>query len=379
MIILIGIQIAFCSLAAAEEPSTSQHSGNEADAAAVSDDATPENNPADAARSENSNSDENTDDGANDTLVADEAKVAFDEGTSYYDSGEFEQACEAFRRAYQLKPTWKLLFNIAQAEAAAKRYGVAIQFFERYLVQAGDEISLSREEEILAELTRLKMKVGIIEVDAPEGTILYIDSLERGTAPFSAPVRVAVGSHDIRLVYGEIVEEHKVTIAGNLTSRVRLEAAGSTDDEASSSIAAIDENKTTSDTMQGESDAPSGTGAAVESKRNRSLLIGGIVSSVVAAAGIGIGIAYSAKFSTDNTRWEDAAEEYESSGLLSDYETAKEANNNAKKDSTLLIVGYSIAGVAAAVAVTLFTLHTRKKRQETLGVHLAPTGMTMTF
>jgi Flp pilus assembly protein TadD len=53
--------------------------------------------------------------------AADDAKRAYEEGVSHFESGRFPEAADAFRKAYELKPIWKLLYNIGQSEAAAKR------------------------------------------------------------------------------------------------------------------------------------------------------------------------------------------------------------------------------------------------------------------
>ena len=75
------------------------------------------------------------------------AKAAFDEGTKYYKAENYLSAVEAFRRAYKLRPNWKLLYNIAQSEASANRHGTALQAFERYLADGGDQVPQGRMEE----------------------------------------------------------------------------------------------------------------------------------------------------------------------------------------------------------------------------------------
>ena len=50
-----------------------------------------------------------------------EARDEFEKGVADFKAGLYEQAARAFRRANRLNPTWSLLFNIAQSEAAAKR------------------------------------------------------------------------------------------------------------------------------------------------------------------------------------------------------------------------------------------------------------------
>jgi tetratricopeptide (TPR) repeat protein len=76
----------------------------------------------------------------------DEAMAFFKKGIDLFNAEKYEDAASAFRRAYELKPNWKLNYNIGQSEAAAKRLGLALQAFEAYLSQGGDDISTERRD-----------------------------------------------------------------------------------------------------------------------------------------------------------------------------------------------------------------------------------------
>ena len=60
----------------------------------------------------------------------DEAATAFSKGVKLFKAEKYDEAVKAFRRAYELKPAWKIKFNIGQCEGALKRYGLAIEAFE---------------------------------------------------------------------------------------------------------------------------------------------------------------------------------------------------------------------------------------------------------
>ena len=49
------------------------------------------------------------------------ARKLFHIGTTRFQEARYVEAAEAFREAYELKPNWKLLYNLAQSEAASKR------------------------------------------------------------------------------------------------------------------------------------------------------------------------------------------------------------------------------------------------------------------
>ncbi|HUT77837.1 MAG TPA: tetratricopeptide repeat protein [Polyangia bacterium] len=154
-----------------------------------------------------------------------EAKKIYQQGVDAFEDGRFDDAALAFRQAYDLKPSWKLLYNMGQSEAAARRYGLALDAFEKYLVGGGDEIQGDRREEVLAEIQRLRVLVGVVEVRAPDGTEFLLDGYSYGRTPFPGPVRVAAGEHQAVLRRGdEVLLEKKIGIAGGMTTTLAAEA-----------------------------------------------------------------------------------------------------------------------------------------------------------
>jgi hypothetical protein len=153
--------------------------------------------------------------------TGDLAKEAFEEGKRLFHDGEFEEAATAFRRAQGLKPNWKLNYNIGQSEAAAKRYGLALDAFEEYLAEGGDELPLERKDEVLTEVQRLRGMVGFLEVEGEPGDVVVVGGVSRGELPGAARVRVAMGETDVRLIRDNAtILERQVEIFGGETTRV---------------------------------------------------------------------------------------------------------------------------------------------------------------
>jgi len=151
----------------------------------------------------------------------DEARAAFQAGVGHYEAGRLEEALAEFRHAYELKPSWKILFNIGQCEATAGRYGLALEMFERYIVEGGDEVPNDRRDFVASEVRRIQPMVGVLEVEAPDGTAVTIDGLERARTPLKGPLRVAAGIHEVRLLAGdEVLLSDTVTVAGGVTTKV---------------------------------------------------------------------------------------------------------------------------------------------------------------
>jgi hypothetical protein len=153
------------------------------------------------------------------------AKAAFQRGKQAYQDQDYDAAAAAFREAYAIKPTWKVLYNIAQCEALAKRHGLAFEAFQQYLSQGGDDISTERRDEVLAEIDRLKRMVGGVEVKAPDGATVTVDDLERGTTPLPGRLKVAAGvQHQVLIeLGGEVLVERSVLVSSGETITVEAE------------------------------------------------------------------------------------------------------------------------------------------------------------
>jgi len=150
-----------------------------------------------------------------------DAKALHREGVEHFNASRFEEASRSFREAHKLRPTWKLYYNIGQCEAAARHYGLALESFEAYLVDGGDEVPDDRREYVSSEIRRIQPLVGVLEVEAVSGVEVLVGGTHRAFTPLEGPVRVSAGSRLVVLKRGdEILLEKKVHIAGGMTSRV---------------------------------------------------------------------------------------------------------------------------------------------------------------
>lgn len=143
------------------------------------------------------------------------------QGVELFKSGKYIEASDAFRQAQATRPTWKLYYNIGQCEASAKRYGLALEAFESYLVEGGDEVPDDRREYVVSEIGRIQPLIGVLNVQAPGGTEVLVDGALRATMPLAGPVRLAVGRHEVVLKKGdETLLAKTVNVAGGMTTTV---------------------------------------------------------------------------------------------------------------------------------------------------------------
>lgn len=278
------------------------------------------------------------------------ASESFTRGLDYYDKGNFAQAAEAFREANRYLYNWKILYNIGQSEAAARRYGMALEAFEEYLAKSGDEISLERRDEVMAEVTRLRQIVGMLEIRAPIGARVQVDSVDRGTAPLTGPVLVSSGVvHDVRVVLeGVVLFQKQIKLTGGQEKTIdvstdQMDAEQSADIGPSPSDAAgtpEEEGKVT------EGDA--GTGAD-RLKPAGWIMIG--TGAAVAAGGLVIG---AVGFSKANALEED----YGGTIPGSEKSEVDRLQNMALMSDILMGVGVGVA----VTGVVLLAVHRRRGR-----------------
>ena len=154
-----------------------------------------------------------------------EAREAFKDGKALFNSGEFTEAADAFRKANEFYPNWKLYYNIGQSEAAAKRWGLCLEAFEKYLALGGDEIDPDRQREIQTEIDRLQRIVGFLKVKAQEGASIVVDGVNRGVAPVLRELPVAAStSHVVSVIFeGEVIAEQSFQVSGGRTTIIDLE------------------------------------------------------------------------------------------------------------------------------------------------------------
>ena len=165
----------------------------------------------------------------------DGARTLFREGAALFKKAEYSKAAESFRAAYKMKPNWKILYNIAQSEAASKRHGLALTAFERYLALGGDDVVEARQREVEKEIARLKKMVGYVTVEAPEGAMIIVDDVEYGVAPIAGGIPVAgsvVHIVDVLLPNGEKLPFKKVSlVSGNKVNVSFIEKEDEKEDE----------------------------------------------------------------------------------------------------------------------------------------------------
>lgn len=127
------------------------------------------------------------------------ARVHFQKGVDYYSEGDLTAAMAELRRAYELEPSYRLLYNLAQVSYEQRDYAQSERYFRDYLAQGGGEIDAERRAEVETELQRLKGRVADVLLRSNRSSAeLSVDGQPVGPAPLAAPLRVSAGRRTVR-------------------------------------------------------------------------------------------------------------------------------------------------------------------------------------
>lgn len=161
-----------------------------------------------------------------------EARRRYELGVRFYDDGNFEAARIEFERAYASAPSYRILYNIALAYRSLNNYVDALKAFERYLVDARNEIAPERRASVEKDIVELKARIGRVRVTADvPGAEILIDGIVVGKAPLSAPVAVNPGLRRISAqAEGYAAASRTVTVGSSeeLSTNLHLEKISST-------------------------------------------------------------------------------------------------------------------------------------------------------
>jgi tetratricopeptide (TPR) repeat protein len=162
---------------------------------------------------------------ASEPKAVEEARLRFQKGVQLFKEWSFEAALAEFRKAYQLAPSYRVLYNIAQVHYELKNYVDALKAFRQYLNEGAGDVATDRRTQVEAEIRKLEGRVGYIEVIANVDTAqVAIDDVPVGILPMKAPILVNPGVRRVSVTKpGFGTTARNVTIAGGDHAQVQIE------------------------------------------------------------------------------------------------------------------------------------------------------------
>jgi hypothetical protein len=127
-----------------------------------------------------------------------EADKRFNQGVALYKSGDLAAALVEFKKAYEIAPNFRVLYNIGQLYAQVADNANAVRAYQKYLNDGGTNVPAARRAQVQAEIRRLMAGVAKVSIlsDTP-GVELSVDDNPVGNAPLGEAVLVNPGKHRV--------------------------------------------------------------------------------------------------------------------------------------------------------------------------------------
>lgn len=149
-----------------------------------------------------------------DTRKAD-ARNYFQRGVELHRQGAIEAALAEFIRSRELFPTKNATNNAAICFQALGRHVEALDMYDKLIAEFPD-LSADLLEPAERARKELRQRVGTIALAGGEfGATVFVDDTEVGNLPLSTPIRVAAGTHVIRIYKSKFLPfEKSLNVAG---------------------------------------------------------------------------------------------------------------------------------------------------------------------
>ena len=153
-----------------------------------------------------------------------EARAHYNRGIDSVGRREYRAAATELERAYQLAPTYKILYNIGLAYDELGSYPAALRALERYLAEGASLAPAQQKAEAERRVAVLRARVGRVDVRRAAGATIAIDGAVVGTTPLAEPLVVVAGEHEIVATAEGVAPVRKVIdVAGGATVTLDLE------------------------------------------------------------------------------------------------------------------------------------------------------------
>jgi hypothetical protein len=131
--------------------------------------------------------------------TSDQVNALFKKGVDFYKEADFRAALVEFKRAYDVSNhDYRVLYNVAQCEYQLTNYVGALNAFEKYLADGGSQIKDEKRGEVLAEIAKLKGRVGLVTFKVDPATAkLTVDG--EAAAKVGEAVKLNPGSHKVEV------------------------------------------------------------------------------------------------------------------------------------------------------------------------------------
>lgn len=155
-----------------------------------------------------------------------EGRGHFNRGVEFYKENDFRAALVEFKRAYDIAPNYKVLYNLGYTSLELQDYASALRYLERYLADGGADVAADRKTKVGQEIEKLQKRVARITIDVNvEGAEILVDDVVVGKTPLSEAVLVSAGRRRIVAQKGSASQTRLVDVAGGDVQKLSFELA----------------------------------------------------------------------------------------------------------------------------------------------------------
>ncbi len=128
-----------------------------------------------------------------------EAGAYFKRGVAFFKEANFQAALTQFRGAYELMPSYEVLFNLALCERRLFFYGRAMRTLTQYLMEGGARIPPDRRDAVAREVEGIRALTSPVAVIVEGGpATVLVDEEPVGQTPLSELLLLGIGKHKVR-------------------------------------------------------------------------------------------------------------------------------------------------------------------------------------
>lgn len=155
-----------------------------------------------------------------------EGRTHFTRGVEYYKDEDYRNAMVEFKRAHELAPNYKLLYNLSQTAQELKDYAFALKSLERYLAEGGNDIAAERRAEVTSTIKKLKQRVAEVTLKSNTSSAeVLVDDVPAGRTPLSSALIVSAGRRTITVTKGSQTATRTIEVAGGERAELSLDLA----------------------------------------------------------------------------------------------------------------------------------------------------------
>lgn len=156
-----------------------------------------------------------------------EALQHYERAIALHADEAYDAALVELNRAYELRPSYKLVYNMAQIQLAMKDYAAALRSFRKYLNDGGADVPEKRRAEIDVQIATLEQRVATVTLTTEvPGVEVFVDDVLVGKTPALGTLLLNAGTRKLTLRHPEYDEQtERISVLGGTQRQLAFSLA----------------------------------------------------------------------------------------------------------------------------------------------------------